>query len=385
MKKRHITYLACATTLAGAVLGTTPASAAHQTLVVRPGESIQKAVNAARPGDTVLVMAGTYRENVTVKTPGLTLRGMGRATVLRPPEKKKSTPAKKTTTAAHKKTTSTPHKKTTPAAHGKKAPLTCRQAGNGICVIGGKNKALPDVTIADLRVTGFPKTGVWSMGTDRLAVERVTADDNGQWGIADEHSTRAVFRGNTARGNGDAGLFLANNVQAEEGATNSRGTLVAGNHVEGNRIGVTVRRLRNVSVLRNHVIGNCAGVFVVGDENKPKTSAVTIGYNLVERNNKYCPKTARLPYLKGSGIVLTGTEKALVMMNAVTGHSGKSPLSGGIVLFKSFVGATSVRNRITDNRLADNSPADLVNQESTKSANLFEGNACRASKPAGLC
>ncbi|MFF9766405.1 nitrous oxide reductase family maturation protein NosD [Streptomyces sp. NPDC014636] len=361
MTKRHITYFTCTTVLAGAFLGATPASAAHQTLVVRPGESIQKAVNAARPGDTVLLLAGTYRESVTVKTPGLTLRGMGRRTVVQPPGKTKAAP------------------------HGKKGSVTCREAGNGICVIGGKNKAVPDVTVADLRVTGFPKTGVWSMGTDRLTVERVTADDNGQWGIAQEHSTRGVFRGDTARGNGDAGLFLANSVKAEQGARDTKGTLVTGNHLENNRIGLTVRRLRNLSVTYNHVKGNCAGVFVVGDENKPKTGALTVSHNLVERNNKYCPKTARLPYLQGSGIVLTGTEKALVTWNAVTGHSGRSPLSGGIVLFKSFVGVTSERNRITGNYLGSNSPADLVNQEATKSGNAFDGNSCRASKPAGLC
>lgn len=361
MTKRQITYLACTTALVGAFLGSTPASAAHRTLVVRPGGSIQKAVDAARSGDTVFVPAGTYHESVTVRTAGLTLRGAGRLTVIRPPAKTGAAPG------------------------GKAAAVTCDAAGNGICVVGGKDKALRDVTVADLRVTGFAKTGVWSMGTDRLTVRRVTADGNGQWGIAEEHSTRGVYRGNTASGNGDAGLFLANSVKAEQGARDSKGAVVDHNHLTGNRIGITVRRLRNLTVAHNHVDGNCAGVFVVGDENKPKAGALTVSDNLVEGNNRYCPKTARLPYLQGTGIVLTGTEKALVTRNAVTGHVGASPLSGGIVLFKSFVGATSERNRITGNHLSGNSPADLVNQETARSANAFDGNSCRASRPAGLC
>lgn len=362
MTKRHIAYLACATTLVGAFVGATPASAAHRVLVVHPGESIQKAVNAAKAGDTVLVLAGTYRESVTVKTPGLTLRGVDHRTVIQPPKKK-----------------------TKSAPRGSKASVTCLAAGNGICVVGAKNKPLKDVTVTDLKVTGFAKNGVFSMGTDRLTVEHVTADDNGQWGIAQEHSTRGVFRENTARGNGDAGLFLANSVKAEQGAKDSKGAVIERNHLEDNRIGITVRRLRNLTVTGNYAVGNCAGVFVVGDENKPRAGALTISDNRVERNNKYCPKTARLPYLKGSGIVLTGTEKALVTRNTVTGHTGKSPLSGGIVLFKSFVGAVSEKNRIIDNRLEKNSPADLVNQEPTKRNNVFQGNRCRASKPAGLC
>jgi nitrous oxidase accessory protein NosD len=359
--KRHITYLVCAATLVGTVVGAAPASAAHKTLVVHPGQSIQKAVDAAKAGDTVFVAAGTYRESVTVKTPGLTLRGDGPHTVIQPPKKTKSAP------------------------RGKKATVTCLSDGNGICVIGDKKKPLKDVTVSDLKVSGFTKSGLFSLGTDRLTVKRVVADDNGQWGISQERSTRGVFRNNTARGNGDAGLFLANNVKAEQGAEDSKGAVIDRNRLEGNRIGITVRRLRNLAVTHNYVTGNCAGLFVVGDENKPRAGALTVSENLVVENNKYCPKTARLPYLKGSGIVLTGTEKTLVTRNRITGHTGKSPLSGGIVLFKSFVGATSEKNRITDNRLADNSPADLVNQETAKTGNTFTGNSCRASKPAGLC
>ncbi|MES4889901.1 right-handed parallel beta-helix repeat-containing protein [Streptomyces sp. NPDC096012] len=370
MTKRHITYLACTTVLLGGLVGTSPASAAHQLHVVRAGESIQKAVNAARSGDTVLVMAGTYHESVTVRTPGLTLRGMGSRTVIQPAGKKAGLGAVR----AAKAGTGTA-----------RASVSCRAAGNGICVVGRKNKALTGVTVSDLKVTGFAKSGLWSMGTDRLTVERVIADANGQWGIAQEHSTRGLFRENTARRNGDAGLFLANNVTAEQGAADTRGTVITRNRVESNRIGITVRRLRNLTVARNQITGNCAGLLVVGDENRPRAGALTVSANRVERNNKYCAKTARLPHLQGSGIVLTGTEKTLVTRNVVTGNSGRSPLSGGIVLFKSFVGARSERNRITDNRLENNSPADLVNQEAAKSGNAFDHNACRASRPAGLC
>src|SRR5205085_556977 len=115
-------------------------------------------------------------------------------------------------------------------------------------------------------------------------------------------------------------------------------------------------------------------VFVVGDENKPKAGALAVRDNIVEKNNKSCPKTARLDALQGSGIVLTGTEDALVTGNRVIGNAGTSSLSGGIVLFKSFVGTTSERNRITDNVLEGNAPADLVNTDTGKN-NTFEHNS----------
>ncbi|MES5823202.1 right-handed parallel beta-helix repeat-containing protein [Streptomyces sp. RG80] len=353
MMKTHVAYLAGAAVLTGVGLGAGPPVAAdHMTHVVFPGESIQKVVDAAEPGDTVLLAPGTYRQSVKVTTPGLTLRGTGHSTVLEPARTK--------------------------------AAESCGEGGNGICVVGKKDKTIKGVTIASLTVTGFAKAGVFAVGTDGLSVRNVNAVDNGVWGIAQERSVRSVFRKNTARGNGDAGLFLANTVRAEEGAEDTEGTVVERNILEGNRIGVTVRRLRNLTVADNRVTGNCAGVFVVGDENKPRAGALTVRDNRIERNNKSCPKTARLDALQGSGIVLTGAEDTLVTKNRVTDNIGDSSMSGGIVLFKSFVGTANERNRITGNVLKGNAPADLVNAD-TGAGNTFQGNSCRASRPTGLC
>jgi hypothetical protein len=352
MNKCHIAYLACTAALLGSGIGAAPQAAGHTVHVVHPGESIQQAVDNAAPGDTVQLTRGTFRESVKVSTPGLTLRGMGSGTVVRPQTK----------------------------ATGN----ACAEDGNGICVAGTKDRVADGVTVADLTVTGFTRAGVFAMATDRLTVRGVTAVDNGVWGIAQERSVRGVFRDNTLQDNGDAGLFLANSVKTEAGAADTRGTVVAHNRLEGNRIGVTVRRLRNLTVAENHITGNCAGVFVVGDENKPAAGALTVRDNHVLRNNKSCPKTARLEALQGSGIVITGAEDTLVTRNLVRDNAGTSSMSGGIVVLKSFVGAANERNRISDNVLRGNSPADLVNTD-TATTNTFEGNNCRASKPAGLC
>ncbi|WP_405875375.1 MULTISPECIES: nitrous oxide reductase family maturation protein NosD [unclassified Streptomyces] len=352
MKKYRIAYLMCTAAVVGTGLGAAPPAAHHAIHVVWPGQSIQKAVDAAKAGDTVLLGPGTFHESVKVSTPGLTLRGMGHSTVIEPSTKK--------------------------------AANTCAEGGNGICVVGTKDSNVKGVTVASLTVTGFTGTGVIGMATDGMTVRNVTAVKNGVWGIAQERSVRGVFQYNTARDNGDAGLFLANTIKEEQGAADTEGTVVDGNRLEGNRIGVTVRRLRNLTVARNHLTGNCAAVFVVGDENKPKAGALSVRDNYIARNNKSCPKTARLDALQGSGIVLTGTEDVAVTGNVVKDNAGKSPLSGGIVLFKSFVGTTSERNRVSGNVLKDNSPADLVNTDQGKT-NTFQGNTCRASKPAGLC
>ncbi|QFR02801.1 hypothetical protein F9278_25485 [Streptomyces phaeolivaceus] len=359
-----------------------PTHPTHPTHVVFPGESIQQAVDAAQPGSTVLVASGTYRESVRISTPGITLRGMGPRTVVEPAAAE-AVAAEPAAAGAAAGAAAAGAAVVDPAVT--KAADDCGGAGNGVCVIGTKDRKVEDVTVANLTVTGFTGSGVYALDTDRLTVRHVTAVKNGVWGIAQERSVRGVFRKNTARDNGDAGLFLANTIKAEQGATDTGGAVVAHNRLEGNRIGLTVRRLRNLTVADNHLTGNCAGIFVVGDENMPRAGALTVRDNLIDRNNKSCPKTARLDALQGTGIVLTGAEDTLVTRNRITGNAGASPLSGGIVVWKSFVGTTSERNRITGNVLEDNAPADLINTDTVGKGNTFTGNTCRASRPAGLC
>lgn len=320
--------------------------------MVHPGESIQAAVDAAKPGDTVFLYPGTYRESVLVTKADLTLRGSGRSTVIMP--------------AA------------TPAAN------ACAQSGNGICVTGTAAKTVDRVTIRSLTVSGFKKNAIWASDTDRLTVRRVVAEKNGTWGIAQQKSTRGVFRDNVARDNGDAGIFIANTVDEEGGATDTMGAVVADNALTGNRIGVTVRRVRNLTVHGNAMTENCAGLFVVGDESKPAAGAMTVRGNWIYKNNKFCAATPRLPAIQGSGIVLTGSEATVVRSNQILNNVGSTPLSGGIVLFKSFVGAQNTANVIQYNRVVGNKTADLVNQGGGTS-NTFLGNVCQESDPAGMC
>ncbi|MGW7489139.1 right-handed parallel beta-helix repeat-containing protein [Streptomyces sp. NPDC054786] len=353
MALRQMKYMSCVAAMMIGGLGAASPCDARERHVVHPGESIQQAVDRARPGDTVIIRPGHYRESVLIRKSRLHLVGAGRKTVISP--------------------------------SGKRAENACGHSGNGICVTGTAGRPLRDVSIRSLTVRGFKKSGIWASGTDRLTVHHVAARHNGVWGIAQERSTRALIRDNVVTGNGDSGIFLANTVKEEGGATNTRGATVTENHLAKNRIGITVRRVRNLTVANNTITGNCGGVFIVGDESRPRAGALTVRNNTIVKNNKYCAGNSRLPFIQGSGIVLTGAEKTLVRRNLIRDNVGKSPLSGGVVLFPSFVKALSERNLVIDNVVLHNKPVDLANRDPKGKGNRFVHNVCRTSKPAGLC
>ncbi|HEY9373738.1 right-handed parallel beta-helix repeat-containing protein [Streptomyces sp.] len=353
MTRRQIALLACTVALAASGLGAAAPTADHRTVrQVKAGASIQKAVDAAKPGDTIVLSPGTYRESVRITKSNLTLRGSGiLPTVIQPG------------TAA--------------------ADDACAKAGHGICVTGTEAGPVAGVTVRSLTLRGFTGNGLWAQWTDGLKVQHTVAEKNGKWGIGEERSVRGELSHNVTRDNGDAGLFVANTTDREHGASDALDTVISHNLSTGNRIGITVRRLRNVTVEHNQVTENCTGVFVVGDESRPRTKA-TVRLNSLYANNKHCPATPRLPFLQGSGIVLTGAEETVVEKNHVVDNVGASPLSGGIVLFKSFVGAFNEQNAIRDNVVLRNSTADLANRDTGK-GNTFTRNRCTVSEPAGMC
>ncbi|WP_354644036.1 right-handed parallel beta-helix repeat-containing protein [Kitasatospora camelliae] len=329
-----------------------PNGVVHQ---VRPGESVQAAVDAARPGDVIELAAGTYPGGVTISTDRLTLRGQGDATVF----DAAATPAGGT-------------------------PSACTRAGHGLCVTGLPGAPVTGVTVESLAVTGFTKNGLNASRTDGLVVRDVLAHHNLQQGISEEMSVRSRLIGNEARNNGQAGIFIANSVEHEGGALDTRGTAVEANLLSGNRIGVVLRRTRALTVEDNLVTGNCGGVFVVGDEGVPRAGALTVRRNVVASNNSYCPPNPRLDFIQGTGILLTGTEDVTVADNQVVGNTGTSPMSGGIVIYKSVVGMPNARATVTGNQLSANGPADLADRD-TGTGHVLAGNVCQVSEPAGRC
>jgi len=332
-----------------------PSSAHAATHVVHPGESIQAAVDAAAPGDTILVKAGRYRESILVHTNGLTLRGHGNVT-LEPPQS---------------------------------GANECLLPGYdvGICVApaSGSYYRVRDVTVTGFRVVGFQGSGVFGYHTRGLKVSHVVSINNSAYGIASFDGTETVFTNNAVTGSHDAGIYVGDSLEAN--------AVVSHNRAWGNALGILVRHSRRVVVSSNESTGNCIGVFLLADGQAGGSGETAVVNNTVLANREICTQFDEadfLPILGGGGIVLAGSQHNVVLHNVVNGNRGNTQFSGGIVLIETPRANqdgsrdASTNNLVFLNSLRGNQPADIVTDDAS-GQNLISGNRCRSSIPDGLC
>jgi nitrous oxidase accessory protein NosD len=328
---------------------TAPASAMGRMHLVRPGDSIQKAVDDASPGDTIVVKAGTYWESVAIQKSGITVRAQGKVT-LRPPEDGSG---------------------------------LCNQPGEmiGFCVIpadidfntGEYATRTADVTITGFRIVGFEGDGVFGFGTRDLTVMSVHAVRNSEYGIASFDGVGTTFSHNAANGSAEAGLYVGDSPHAD--------ARVMMNRTWNNLFGVLVRHTHDVSVVHNTVTKNCLGIFLLDDGQAEGSGDNAVVGNWVRANNRTCEieEIPGSPAVGGGGIIAAGSQHNLIAHNTVRRNRGDTMFSGGIVLVSG-----AMHNLVTHNRLSGNRPADIVQDESS-SSNRFVANQCRTSMPDGLC
>jgi len=170
-----------------AALGLPPGGAYGATISVAAGQSIQAAVNAANPGDTIRVAAGTFRESVEV-TKAVSIIGAGQgSTILVPPA---SAPTSQTTACFDP---SSPTEFDGFCIHGTVDPNT----GNATAPIG-------PVRVSGFTVKSFNGIGVLFYGTTSPQVDHNTLVGNSDYGTAafvstDDQHRKREWRGRDLR------------------------------------------------------------------------------------------------------------------------------------------------------------------------------------------
>ena len=334
MEKRIVLMVTVAALLALSLLGFAGfAEAKPKGHVVRPGESIQKAIEAADPGDTIVVPGGVHHESVVIKKDGISLRGDD--AVLKPPAKP-----------------------TSPCG------------ASGFCV------QADDVSISGFTVRNFPASGIIAIGAHNAKFVTNRAFNNGEYGIAAFSSPGTRMIANLTSGSDDAGLYVGDSPHADA-------TVVA-NETYDNFLGIFVRNALHGKIFGNRVHNNCLGMLFLADAPGP-AGAFGVSANKVVNNTRACPAFEGAPPLSGVGIALLGARGMEIKGNHIVHNvpSGPTGFSGGVVVTKGFGGTAPTNNTVVGNTILRNKP-DIF-WDKSGSGNRFEPNNCKTSKPGGLC
>jgi parallel beta-helix repeat protein len=332
-------------------------SAQVEGLIVRPGESIQEAVDAADPGDTIVVFPGNYQEFVVIRKNGIALRGID--ATLTPP------------------TTAPP---TAP-------PELCENSG--ICVLGRVNsqtgkvsRYVNDVSVSGFTLQDFEFTGIIAWGARGAKFVNNSAVNNQEYGITAFVSTGTQIISNITSGSDDAGIYVGDSRRAN--------ATVAGNETYDNRLGILVRNALRGRIVGNEAHGNCMGVLFIGGA-PGAAGQFAVSTNTVHENTRSsCEATEELAAISGVGIGLLGSTGVEISGNHIFGNDVpedvETAYEGGVVVATSPPGTRETpptSNSVFGNVLRDNDP-DLFWDE-TGSGNTFADNECVTSDPEGLC
>lgn len=328
---------------------------------VRPGQSIQAAIDRADPGDKVKLKPGTYRENVQILKNDIELQGSGKGNTTIEPA---ATPA--------------------PVCGAGSGPDSVTQ---GICIANVDEEfniksIVEDTEISDLAVKGFDGAGIFFFGANGQEVRNVLVADNHDYGIAAFDSSNGRYEQNAATRNGEAGIYLGDSPNAR--------SIVRWNTAWDNvGFGVFMRDASFGQVDHNWLYGNCVGLVFLhtggGIEGWTATG------NRAVANNRACagnPAEGE-PGFSGIGIAVAGAKDIDIKHNTVLNNrpGGETEFSGGIVVVGSGPppeGVAPTGIRVAFNVAFGNQPFDLLWDRSGTNIE-FVKNHCKTSDPDGLC
>ena len=271
---------------------------------VYPGESIQGAIDAAAPGDTILVEPGIYQEDpssrygLRITTDNLRLIGKvkkgqgdaGKVRILQNGDQETGVYA---------------------------APAGCDYDVKDDSALGQecRSRELQGFYIRGFSVEEYPKNGIQTRWVDGFEFVRNASVNNLNNGIYPTLSANGLVRDNVSYGSLDTAMWVAG----------SESVRVIGNELFGSVIGFEITVSNDVQVMQNQIYDNTVGIGLfhpngAGNPPLPVMADWIIEHNDVYGNNR--PNEAPVGTFQsilppGIGVLLLGVSDHVVAKNNV--------------------------------------------------------------------
>jgi plastocyanin len=290
-----------------------PAKASGNTVKVPADQpTIQKAVDAADPGDLILISPGTYHEAVDIpeSKPYLTIRGLDRnKTIL----------------------------------DGK------FKLANGFKIVKAKGVAIENITAKN-----FTKNGFFWTGVEGYRGSYLTAIRNGDYGVYSFESTKGQFDHSYSTGSPDAGFYIGGCQPCDAVITDVlsewNGLGYSGTNAGGNLLIVNSTWRHN----RAGIVPNSGSY----EPNAPQRGNTIVGNLVYDNNNGKTPAIDISITAMGNGILSAGGSDNVIERNRVWKHN-----TGGIAIitYPEGNGYTwkAVNNKVRENIVSDSGLFDI--------------------------
>jgi hypothetical protein len=295
--------------------------------------TIQAAVDAAGPGDLVLIDRGVYREAVDVRTPGVTIRGVDRNEVVIDGELERD---------------------------------------NGIRVL-----STDGVVVENLTTRNHQFNGVFWSSVRGYRASYVTAVNNGDYGIYAFDSGDGLFEHSYASGSPDASYYIGQCNPCDAVITDSIG--------EYSGLGYSgTNASNNIYIVNNVFKNNGAGLApnTLDSELLPPAEGFTIAGNLIHDNGYVdFPHKGAQWTTQGNGVIAAGTTNGVIARNLILNH----PSSGIQVSFNVDDNVYMPEDNVVSGNVVEGSGlADMTLSGPALSGNCFEDNEFATTMPALL-
>ncbi|MCC5947587.1 MAG: right-handed parallel beta-helix repeat-containing protein [Nitriliruptoraceae bacterium] len=314
-------------------------------LVPEDHPTIQNAVDAADPGDLVLVGPApqtdehraedgryVYRETVEITTPSLTLRGTDRNEVI--------------VDAEHVR-------------------------DNAIATFGADGVVVENLTARNATGNGIYWTSVRGYRGSYL-----TAVNNGIYGIYAFDSTDGVFEHSYASGSADAGFYI--------GQCDPCDGVIRDSIAEWNGLGYSGTNASDVILVGSTWRHNVAGIVpnTLDSQRFPPHGNVTIVGNLIHDNdNRDAPSVGGIWPSHGAGVLIAGGHDSLVERNRIVNHTAHG-VAISPNLSRNFW--MSGGNVVRDNVIEGSGYSDVTISGPAMPDNCVGDNALSRTQPRGL-